>query len=1036
MTAIRTSFFHTHKRTLVALLFGLAFSATLAYAMPPTSPYLPSDQQLDPGCAPTDTNCTVDISSVIRYVGTSYVGKTSGAGADGTNGGTAHNIFIGDGAGADGTTVSNAIALGAYANTGGFSNSIIVGNGTSGSPIANTKANQFMLAPTITEARLRGIDYSLPASQAGGAGYVLINNGSGTLSWGAQAGAGGAISLLTNGVANGSQSALDLVAGAGIALSDNGTGSVLITGPSIPDTLYSADGTVSSARVVSYVDNLWFYDVASNKTGLALNPSASTSILGDISMTATYLAVDNTSNLVTIGNGSLSIPVGASSGYVLTSDSSGNASWQAPSGGGGSGTVTNFSFTDGNGFTGSVSNTTTTPALSLTLQDAAADGATKGQVAFDSNDFNVSAGIATIDYVNGQVASTSTNGFLTSTDWNTFNNKFDTPTGNISQYVRGDGSLGTLPVGLNAPITIENTSSLFSTGFLGTGSGSVATDAIFLGVDAGNSATDASRSLFLGLNAGNTAANAAQSIFLGTGAGDQDTVNNTGVFDDVSTFAKTSILIGHHTSTGGFSNSIALGAYATNTAANQFVVGSTVRPILSVRIGGGQGTGSSSSTVFIGNNAGADASGATASVFIGASAGNTGTSASFSNFIGYGAGGGAHSASNANFIGALAGDNADNASGANFIGAQSGFGAFDADNAVFIGSNAGYASSGARISTFIGQLSGSKAVNATNSTFIGYRAGGYSGTGAGNGATNAANSIFIGSNAGFADTVDNTTNADDFSILLGNNTRTGGFSNSIALGANATNTATNQFMIGSTTRPIDTTRINGTGSTQCTITTGTGIACTSDERLKTDITDLSSTTLDTLLNVKTVTYQWLQNPDSPQQIGFLAQDLEQYFPQLVATDKDGYKSVYYAQMTPILVEAIREMNLKIIDINDLTKENTWRDALVAWLGSATNGIGSFFSKEVHTDTLCVKKSDGSELCLTGDQLQSALNNQGTTVAPTTPVTPDPVGEESTDPTTPTEVTDPSAEQIPDSVVETPVSDPAPEPAESPETPTL
>jgi hypothetical protein len=85
-------------------------------------------------------------------------------------------------------------------------------------------------------------------------------------------------------------------------------------------------------------------------------------------------------------------------------------------------------------------------------------------------------------------------------------------------------------------------------------------------------------------------------------------------------------------------------------------------------------------------------------------------------------------------------------------------------------------------------------------------------------------------------------------------------------------------------------------------------------------------------------------------------------------------SVNYAQMTPILVEAIREMDLKIVDIGDLTKNNSWRTALTNWFASAGNGIGEFFSKKIHTDTLCVKKSDGTEICLNGDQLESALRS--------------------------------------------------------------
>jgi hypothetical protein len=42
-------------------------------------------------------------------------------------------------------------------------------------------------------------------------------------------------------------------------------------------------------------------------------------------------------------------------------------------------------------------------------------------------------------------ATSTTDGYLSSIDWNDFNNKYDTPTGTIAQYVRGDGSLATFP---------------------------------------------------------------------------------------------------------------------------------------------------------------------------------------------------------------------------------------------------------------------------------------------------------------------------------------------------------------------------------------------------------------------------------------------------------------------------------------------------------------------------------------------------------------------------------------------------------------
>lgn len=57
------------------------------------------------------------------------------------------------------------------------------------------------------------------------------------------------------------------------------------------------------------------------------------------------------------------------------------------------------------------------------LGDAIAEGSTKGKSTFTANDFNSSAGVVSIDYTNGQKATASQPGFLTSTDWATFNNK-------------------------------------------------------------------------------------------------------------------------------------------------------------------------------------------------------------------------------------------------------------------------------------------------------------------------------------------------------------------------------------------------------------------------------------------------------------------------------------------------------------------------------------------------------------------------------------------------------------------------------------
>ena len=580
----------------------------------------------------------------------------------------------------------------------------------------------------------------------------------------------------------------------------------------------------------------------------------------------------------------------------------------------------------------------------------------------------------------------------------------------------------------------------FRSNFISQNAGYQATNANnsnFIGNGSGSAATNASHSNFFGNSAGISATNASNSIFIGQSAGQFDTVNNTGNVDNFS------ILIGKSTSTGGFSNSIAIGGSATNTAANQLQVGSTTRTITSVFIGDSKGTASTSNTFFVGFKTGLNATSASGSNFFGANAGNGSTNAANSNFLGIAAGQSAINANDSNFFGTNAGRSATSAYESNFFGFSAGYQASGADSANFFGKNAGYQATNAYNSNFFGQNAGSGATNAGVSIFIGLNSGvsatsagnsifmgqnaGYGatnaananffgqsagnsatnadnsifiGTSAGSGATNASKSIFLGINAGLNDTINGGNGG---SILIGNSTSTGGFSDSIVLGTGGLATASHQLMVNA----VDEVKFKGfSGGTQCTVTVGTGMACTSDERLKTNIIDLPTGTLSKLQNVRTVSYNWLQNPNSSLQIGFLAQNLEEYFPEMVMTDTTGMKQVYYSQMTPILVEAIREMNLNVTMLSDMARENTWRDALIAWFGNATNGIENFIAGTIRARSqVCI-----DDVCINKEQLQSILQNNGIINQPSPIiVTPPPTDDPTIDNTTDDIVTDPDTD---------------------------
>ena len=91
-----------------------------------------------------------------------------------------------------------------------------------------------------------------------------------------------------------------------------------------------------------------------------------------------------------------------------------------------------------------------------------------------------------------------------------------------------------------------------------------------------------------------------------------------------------------------------------------------------------------------------------------------------------------------------------------------------------------------------------------------------------------------------------------------------------------------------------------------------GTIQTSDQRLKTNIKPLERA-LDKVITLNGVTYNWRvkefpnKNFDSNRHVGVLAQELEAVLPEAVETGEDGYKSVNYSNITPLLIEAIKEL---------------------------------------------------------------------------------------------------------------------------------
>jgi hypothetical protein len=157
----------------------------------------------------------------------------------------------------------------------------------------------------------------------------------------------------------------------------------------------------------------------------------------------------------------------------------------------------------------------------------------------------------------------------------------------------------------------------------------------------------------------------------------------------------------------------------------------------------------------------------------------------------------------------------------------------------------------------------------------------------------------------------------------------------------------------------------------------------SDARLKTNIQSLdASTSLAAINSLTPVAYNWLDpNKDGTRQYGFIAQQVQQVFPNLVSTTSataltpDGTLGLNYIGLIAPIVEAVQTLSAEVQTLTSTVR--SFADSFTTKILTANTGN---FQK------LCVQKSDGTSVCVNGDQLAGILSGTPSVQisAPTTP----------------------------------------------------
>ena len=90
----------------------------------------------------------------------------------------------------------------------------------------------------------------------------------------------------------------------------------------------------------------------------------------------------------------------------------------------------------------------------------------------------------------------------------------------------------------------------------------------------------------------------------------------------------------------------------------------------------------------------------------------------------------------------------------------------------------------------------------------------------------------------------------------------------------------------------------------------------SDANLKKDINVISREKRDSLIELNPVSFKFKDDVNAKEHYGFIAQEIEKLYPELVKNSEMGYKTVNYIELIPILVSKIQEMDKEIKELKE------------------------------------------------------------------------------------------------------------------------
>jgi hypothetical protein len=159
---------------------------------------------------------------------------------------------------------------------------------------------------------------------------------------------------------------------------------------------------------------------------------------------------------------------------------------------------------------------------------------------------------------------------------------------------------------------------------------------------------------------------------------------------------------------------------------------------------------------------------------------------------------------------------------------------------------------------------------------------------------------------------------------------------------------------------------NQNGNT-CTVTPGTGLSCSSDQRLKNSIAPINVANALSTINQTVPVFYHLNTEASSTLLhaGFIAQAIQQIYPELVTTDTSGNLQLNYTGFVPYLVAGLQQEDIKVSALASSTSPFTFSDAGTVGFAAASTTQLSIAGNISATGTVSSKNVAAGDVNATG-----------------------------------------------------------------------